>query len=129
MNAPVKSNGASLPSAADALLAVAEEQAFQSSRSRRPVLVRLPTRDYWSDGMRVGLSYLRVVWEDGAYQYAYLDGYSGGRPSAQSGGTPAQDTQRKADYKTADDVKNAVKSGSLSKEQALGVLRKKFGYK
>ena len=55
--------------------------------------------------------------------------YSGGRPSAQSDGTPAQGTQRKADYKTADDVKNAVKSGSLSKEQALGVLRKKFGYK
>jgi len=63
------------------LLAVAEQQAYHRPQFSPCVDIRLPSKDYWSDGVRCGFSYLRVLWEDGAYQYAYLDGYYGGRPS------------------------------------------------
>ena len=35
----------------------------------------------------------------------------------------------KVDYSSADDVKAAYKAGTLSKDQATGILQKKFGYK
>jgi len=63
------------------LLAVAEQQAYHRPRFSPCIDIRLPSRDHWSDGVRCGLSYLRVLWEDGAYQYAYLDGYYGHRPA------------------------------------------------
>jgi len=34
----------------------------------------------------------------------------------------------KTEYKSADDVKSAVKSGALTREQAMGILKSQFGY-
>lgn len=77
-----------LPRSAEVLLSVAEEQAEEQAGQPPPKrifeagLVRLPSLDCWSDGVRVGLSYLRVVWEDGAHQYVHqYAGYHGGRPA------------------------------------------------
>jgi hypothetical protein len=66
--------------------------------------------------------------------YQQLTGKGGSAPAAgnkQQGQQPkvATPKQAKSDYKSADDVKAAMKSGKLTREQALSILRSQFGFK
>ena len=42
--------------------------------------------------------------------------------------TAPQTATPKTEYKSADDVKSAVKSGALTREQGMGILKSQFGY-